>query len=256
MRHSLALLLLATSCSSPEVGAKPTDGGVTHDASDSAAPADTGDGLASCGGAPSFRYLLKALALQNDGTASLLAGATLSFDTCPGVTATTDAKGLATINVRRGVPFVPRVTAPGHMPLLFGETLVAVNDPRTDLKTAALLPILPTPPAIPYNSPTVPLLVVDILANGACGPAGTVVSVNGHPEAKMHCMMATWPSDPTEPTICLASLGPIVFFTGLAGGTTVQLTASGCAGTTVVGTQTGNFPLENGVLTVANVTIP
>ncbi len=258
MSRSLALLLVATSCSSGEVGSKPVDGGVAHDAhdaSDSGAP-DTADGLASCGGTPSFRYLLKALVLQKDESSSPLAGATLSFDTCPGVTATTDAQGLATINVRRGVPFVARVTAPGDMTVLFGETLIAVNDPRTELKTATLVPVLPAPTSLPWYSPTEPLLVVDILANGKCGPAGMSVSVVGHPEANMHCMLSTWPSDATEPTICVASWGPILFFTGLSGGSTVQLAASGCAGATTVGAQTGNFPLENGVLTVANVNIP
>jgi len=252
---AVALLFVVGCSSGSDAGPKPADAGLRYDAAslDGGGESDAADGLARCGAAPSVTYTLKALELLGDGTAALLEGATLSFDVCPGVTAVTNVSGLASVDVPRGVPFIPRVTAPGHVTVLFGETLVPVSDPTTEQKTEALVPILPAPPALPAYSPTAPLLVVDILGSAA----SVQISVTGHPEAKMHCMLPTWPSDPTDSIVCGASLGPVVFFSGVAAGT-VQLTASTGA-SSITGlplTQTGNFPLEDGALTVANIRTP
>jgi len=85
---------------------------------------------------------------------------------------------------------------------------------------------------------------------GACdGKDGVVVSVPGHPEAKVTYYDPGAIPVPST-TLTATSTSGIATISGLAGGITVEPAATkpGCTVTFKVTVHTGKYPLENGVL--------
>lgn len=206
-----------------------------------------------CGEPPYVDLALWMWELGAEGT-SPLAGATLTFNVCPRFSATTDAMGMVTARVSRGVAVVPHVTAKGHLPIVVSESRLDADSILSDFT-----PTLARTDVIPEYRAEGPTLSVYLVAEGtgACGAeSGVTLHIEGHPEARAVYMRPSWPRDPL-PATGDASVGSVVFFTGLAAGETVRVGGSkpGCRVRVVPSEQTGAFPLESGAWTVGNVYI-
>src|SRR5262249_28406212 len=123
---TLMAILLTAGCSSSASndsatndagadGGGPLDGAADTSSQGDSTPEDTAPPHTACGAPPYATFHLKAGEMHEAGGTNVLAGATLSFDTCPGVTVTTDASGEAFASVQRGVPFTATVSAPSHI---------------------------------------------------------------------------------------------------------------------------------------------
>ena len=271
MRVSASLFALAlVACSNASLSA--SSGGGSDAATDvppGDANADARDSAEesppahACGAAPYVSYHLKAGELLDTSTTQPLAGATLTFDTCPSVTVTTDGAGDAFAAISRGVAFTARVSAPGHVTVIAGEQRVEVDDPIRELRFAQLLPRADATTVIYDYDPSKPsfAFVIQPDATSACGDArGVAIGVADHPEAAVFYMSAGWPMDRT-PALSPASVGPIVFVTRLVG-TEVRSVAAQMSNPAapcfVEGGppsfhQTGRFVLEPGAWTIGNV---
>jgi hypothetical protein len=102
------------------------------------------------------------------------------------------------------------------------------------------------------------VLAVDAAATAPCDTTtGVTLTVTGHPEATVSYMAAAWPTDTTVASTTASTDGTRAFISGVVGATKVQIagTLSGCAVALVTASQTGNFPLLAGVITIGTATI-
>jgi hypothetical protein len=232
---------------------------VVTDASESGVDTTLPD---ACGSPPYFTYTMKVGEIAVGGGTSALSGATLTFDLCPELSVTTGTGGSASVSVQRGAAFTATVAATGHITVIAGEELVGVDDPLTIDHFVELLPTTSSA-VIPGYSADAPSFAVVIQADGISGsPCNTSINVHFDPPAGVtaHYMLPGWPADVAE-LATDASVGPVVFFTGLTGTeTTVPPSTTGGSEAACKAIdhgppthQTGRFKLAPGAWTVADV---
>lgn len=272
MRHTLFFIAsLALGCGSSNATTNSEnsgDSGVDSMGSDAISPDadgsfDASPIYASCGSPPFVLYHLKAGEIIKGGDQALLAGATLTFDICPGVSVKTDAVGEAFASVQRGIAFTATVSAPDHVSVIAGEELVPVDDPITEDRFVQLLPRNDAGviPGYSADAPSFALVIQPDTTPGSKCTKTDNVQFQTPSGVSAHYMLPDWPSDLAENTLN-ASLGAVVFFTGLSTSTTRVFRSSPAAGDdsgcTVVGDgaplhQTGNFKLVPGAWTIGDV---
>ena len=255
----VALAVLANACSSGAGdGSDSTKSGVHGRVAPvlSSGMTTTRDTLpqAECGDPPYVDLTLWMWELGDDGVRAL-DGTTLTFDHCPMFAAKTDAMGMLTAKVSRGVTVVPRLTTPGHVPVIVAESRL-----DGDSILSNFTPTFARTDVIPEYASDGPTLSMYLVAEGtgACAvERGVTLRVVGHPEARAIYMAPAWPRV-SAPVGGDASVGSVVFFAGLtADGAPVQVegTKPGCVVRVVPSEQTGKLTLENGAWTVGNVYI-
>jgi len=217
-----------------------------------ARPSAARDPNAPCGDGDHVSLAVWLSDLRDDDTLGALAGATVTFDVCPGYSVTTDELGMATARVPRGVPIVTTLSAPGHV-----TSVVSQSTLDDDGQLADFLPTLHMAGALPGWSSDSAILAVYIepIGSGACADVrGVSLGVVDHPEAHVYYMRPAWPFDPS-PGGTSASLGEAVIFTGLPeGDVRLEGTKAGCTiKATLSPSQTGLFRLRRGAFTVGNV---
>lgn len=268
MRFSVALLAtgLVACSSASSSSANGGDAGSDSLSSDVATDAgvDTAPRFTPCGGPPYVTFHAKVGQLNFSGTGGVLPGASIAFDTCPGVTIETDASGEAFASLQRGVPFTATFTAPDHITVIAAEQLVGADESIDELRLVESLPNSNADSILVGYSATTPAFALVIEPRGSTcnGTDRVVIKVAG---AQSHYMSPAWPPDTREcPGIVscppdMGSSGPVVFFTGLAAGdvTTVTTSRIGCNTALSVPPlhQTGRFKLANGAWTVGNVAV-
>jgi hypothetical protein len=102
------------------------------------------------------------------------------------------------------------------------------------------------------------VLAFDAAATAPCNTtSGVTLSVTGHPEATVSYMGATWPNDPNVASTTASTDGTRAFIAGITGASKVQITGtkSGCAVKTVTASQTGNFAVLAGAVTIGTATV-
>jgi hypothetical protein len=181
--------------------------------------------------------------------------AQVTSDSCPGKVYTTDENGSVSAQVSSNVPFYPKIVAQSYATVRLGEqVLIAYYDASAELYPEALLSIVPT-----YTMDTPTLLAVvqaQDEATAACADlSGYTFDVVGHPEAVvLYYGGSTIPQD--DPSLTSTGEFGLATISGLvatAPGEFVQLTVekAGCDPSFLSYPQTGNYKLENGVVTVA-----
>lgn len=264
----MALVLLACSSGSYQ-GPPPEDGGtpvVTDDAGD-ASTSDTGpvtvDGsggddanprATACTSPPFVAFKAHLLEITDLGTTQPLAGGAIGFTTCAGFTLTTNAAGVAETRVTQGLAYSPFFSEPTHISMIGAESPAA-----SDADVTIALPRVTAAAVLPGYDKTKAMLQIVLVAKGTapCDAVdGVALLVTGHPEAQVKYMSAGWPKD-TAPAAGTSSIGSNVFFSGMSGGVTVQVTGTktGCTVTTVSSAQTGKFQLVNADVTVGTAII-
>ena len=253
---ALAALVAACSSSASD-GGNSTNSGIHGRVAPVLAPgvATTRDTLpkTECGDPPYVDLALWMWELGDDGVRPL-EGATLTFDACPTFDATTDAVGMLNAKVSRGVAVIPRLAAPGHVPIVVAESRLDGDSILSDFT-----PTLARTDVIPEYEADRPTLSVYLVAEGTgtCATeSGVTLRIVDHPEARAIYMAPAWPRDPV-PAGGDASVGTVVFFGGLTAGAPVSIegTKPGCVVRVVPSEQTGRLTLEDGAWTVGNVYI-
>lgn len=247
-------LLVAACAAAPDEGQASSRAGV-HGSPRSAPYAGVSnarDPIAACGDGPHVDLVVTLMELRDTGEIAPLPRARVTFDACPSYAVTTDEFGMATARVPRGVPIVTTLSADGHV-----TSLISQNTLNDDAIVTDFLPTTAMAKALPGLSPDSGTIAVylEALGSGACAYVdGASLRVVGHPEAKVVYMSTRWPVDPA-PTTATASVGAVVFVTGLPDGDIeLEGTKPGCrVSATSASSQTGRFEVAHGMWTVGNV---
>jgi hypothetical protein len=130
-----------------------------------------------------------------------------------------------------------------------------------DVETSPLLIAANASDAIPSYDPNQPMIAIEIVPDAAatapCDQIGGVkLAVTGHSEAVPRYMSTQWPIDRNVASTT-GSVGPRAFIGGVTGASKVQVTGTkaGCQVKLVTASQTGNFLLLAGALSVGRATI-
>ena len=267
---SISLLLACSSSGSNETASNDAgkdgaslDGATDGSSSDTPPPEDTAPAHTACGAPPYATFHLKAGEMHEAGSTNVLPGATLTFDTCPGVSITADASGEAFASLQRGVPFTATVSATNHISVMSAEYEVGADETSVEIQFLAVLPLSTADNVILAYDPTKPsfALVIDpdpTAKTDKCRVTeGVLVQAPG---GTVHYMGTAWPPDTSEAVpLSPFSLGPVVFVTGLSGTSESGVEAKesdGVCSVEIAGPhfhQTGRFALAPGVWTVANL---
>ncbi len=274
---------LATACSSnggggggettvpptEDAGGDATTTPVVHDAGSTTPTADASNDDAGVDGstletactlAPFVGYSATLSKLSANGSLSPLSGARIGFTTCVGFELTTGANGTATTQLTQGVAVTPLYESNAVISAL-GAEIPASGDVTTAITlfaddTTTLIPGF----ALDGGEAAIVevVLAVDAAATAPCNTTtGVTLSVTGHPEASVSYMGASWPTDATVASTTASTDGTRAFIGGIVGATKVQITgvSSGCSVKLVTASQTGNFTLLPGAITVGTATI-
>jgi len=271
MRVATTLVLITcVACSSSG-----NDAAATNDAGEEAvsggdAPSEVAETTADaappftpCGDPPYFTLRVGAQYLNISGEGDVLPGATVSIDLCPDVSLKTNASGEAVVSVQRGAPFTTTFSAADHVTVIAAELRVDVDDTLDELRVGEILPLSNASSMLVGYAADTPAFAVVIEPDGIGGsPCNDTVNVHFLPPAGVtaHYMTPSWPPDTAEP-LTDASVGAVVFFTGLTGSETRVPPATTGGAEAVCKTigqgppthQTGKVKLAAGAWSVANV---
>jgi hypothetical protein len=156
--------------------------------------------------------------------------------------------------VTKGVAYSPLYSSTGTI------SAVGAEVPGTaDVETAPQLVDANASDAVPGYGANLPFVAIDIVAEGTspCDKVdGVTLAVTGHPEATASYMNAAWPVDRNVASTT-ASVGQRAFVSGIVGATKVSVTGTkaGCSVKLVTASQTGNFVLLGGALSVGKATV-
>lgn len=251
----------------------PTDGGVDSTKGDSTSDApvdssknDSGTSDASeivpattCGSPPYVHVVVHVYDYQSK---SPVAGAFLTASICPGSTFVSDATGTFDGQISKGVAFDPRLSASSYVTMRLGEEKLdadfTVNVPLLPDALTLILPDWATdkPTSLAFVGPS-SALDGGVDAADTSSPCeqvdGIALAVTGHPEAKItYFKGGAIPSpDSTLTATTTAGFAEIANLPTSAAPIKVTGTKSGCTVTFATPPLTGNYSLENGVLTVA-----
>jgi Fe-S cluster biogenesis protein NfuA len=198
--------------------------------------------------------------LAANGTSAPLAGALVGFTTCEGFELTTNASGQAITQLTQGIPVTPIYDSTGAISAL-GAEIPATGDVTTTpaLFADALTTIVPGFAEDGGDAAIIEIvLAVDATATSPCNAtSGVTLTVTGHTEATVSYMGASWPSDTSVASTSASTDGDRAFIGGIAGATSVKIagTKSGCNVVLVTASQTGNFLLLPGSITIGVATI-
>lgn len=241
--------------------APPHDGGPasTADAS-GVVSGDAATRETACTSGPFVGYGATIARVSANGTLGPLPGAQIGFSTCAGFELTTDANGQATTQLTQGLAVTPLYESTTAISALGAEIPASTNVTTAvtllDNDTTTLVPgfVIDGGEAAVIEV----VLAVDAAATAPCDTTtGVTLTVTGHPEATVSYMAAAWPTDTTVASTTASTDGTRAFISGVVGATKVQIagTLSGCAVALVTASQTGNFPLLAGVITIGTATI-
>ena len=279
-RLGLVAMGLVVACSSSGRNGIPSDGGGAgsssssgggNDASngqDSGGTADDGGGANDEGGTketacvlPPFVGYSAALSVigANGGTTSPQ-GIQVGFTTCTGFYVTTDSSGRASTQLTQNTAVTPFYTSTAILSML-GAEIPATADAAVTL-TAFQQNVLGAVPGFAQDGGETALIEVvlaaDPSATGACAStSGVSLAVTGHSEATVSYMAAGWPTDTTVSSTVASADGTRAFIRGIVGASKVAVTGtkSGCTVSLVTASQTGNFVLLAGSITVGTATV-
>jgi hypothetical protein len=278
-RLELVAMGLVVACSSSGRNGIPSDGGGASSSSssggtdasnveDSGGTADDGGGANDEGGTketacvlPPFVAYSAALSVlgANGGTGSPQ-GIQIGFTTCTGFYVTTDSTGHASTQLTQNTAVTPFYTSTSILSMLGAET-PATGDVAVTL-TAFQQDVLGAVPGFAQDGGEAALIEVvlaaDPSATGACAStSGVSLAVTGHSEATVSYMAAAWPTDTTVSSTVASADGTRAFIGGIVGANKVAVTGtkSGCTVNLVTASQTGNFVLLAGSITVGTATV-
>jgi hypothetical protein len=213
----------------------------------------------ACTAPPFINFSTTLTLLDVSGSMEPLAGATVGFSSCPGFDVTTNTGGTAMAQLTQDISVSP----------IYGDGITALGSigaeiPTTaDVLQAVTIFASDVAPAIPGfqldggDAATIAILLqADPAATAPCNAvAGATLSVTGHPEAVVSYANPGWPANPAATTA--PSTGPYVFINGITGASKVAVTGTmaGCAVNLATATQTGNFAVTTGALTIGLATI-
>lgn len=236
----------------PSADAPPTMDAPTADA-----------GPALCGPEPRVHFTGLLTSYVNPMT--VVAGAALTVDLCPGVSIVSDRAGMLDGFLSRGVAYNPRVEAPGYLTLRTGEQVL-----RGDFDASA--PLLPSAfrALLPHFSTSAPTLLAAVSVDdapdagtpaGCASAAGAVFRVVGHPEAVVtyYAGDAVPRADPSLRATTALGLAEISGLAATAAGQYVELQVEkpGCDRIAFRSyPHTGRYRLEDGVVTLAGAFSP
>jgi len=261
MQRSLTLLAFTlAACSSTSSNA--TNGiDAASDAFSVDSTSDSGGeatSLPTCGAPPYVTYHVRVGEILVTGKTPPLPGALLTFDSCPELLVTTDAKGEAFASVQRSRAITAKISAPDHVTVMTAEQ--AATPVTTEIRNAEFLPRTDAG-VIPGYDPFKPSFAVVIQPDASSAhcttPVGITFQLTDHPEAHAFYTKDTWPTD-TSPVVAGSSVGPVVFFTDIG---PASKEVDGVKGASAVTSpcwvnggalQTGRFLIEPGVWTVGN----
>lgn len=196
-----------------------------------------------------------------------LAGAVATADACPGRQFVNDDSGFWDIEMTADLPFDPRIEASGYITSRTGQSVT-----HSDLELGASNLFFPTDVQasyFPHLSATAPaLLAVAFLAPGTkADPSdpcttrdGVTFAVTGHPEATIVYYGGTSQQPMPDSSLQATTSVGAAEVSGLTAtsGADIQLTAT--KGTCSISFEsyphTGNYKLENGVLSLAGAFMP
>jgi hypothetical protein len=223
----------------------------------------TGDGgtkETACFLPPYVGYSAALSVLGANGGSTSPQGIHIGFTTCSGFEITTDATGKAATQLTQAAAVTPFYTSSAILSML-GAEIPATADVAVSL-TAFQADVLDAVPGFAQDGGEAALvevvLAVDPSATGACAStSGVSLVVTGHPEATVSYMAAGWPTDATVSSTVVSTDGTRAFIGGVAGASKVAITGtkSGCTVSLATASQTGNFRLLAGSITVGTATI-
>jgi len=237
-----------------------TDGSTTlpDDANGSVGTDDADPRATACTAPPFVTFNASLTTLDVGGTTAPAAGATIEFSTCTGYKITTGSNGSASTQITQSIPLSPIYSdGPGVISAI-GAEIPATGDvsPAVALLDVDVTASIPGFAQDGGNAATIAVVLqTDPLAGAACDSvAGATLSVTGHPEAVVSYMGTAWPGDATVAT---SALGPYVFINGVQGADKVAITGAkaGCSVLIASGSQTGNFLLVPGSVTIGVATV-
>jgi hypothetical protein len=271
---------LVVACSSSGRNGVPSDGGGPGSSSssgggtDASNVEDSGGTPEDAGGAsgeggtketacllPPFVAYSAALSVlgANGGTTSPQ-GVQIGFTTCTGFYVTTDSTGHASTQLTQNTAVTPFYTSSSILSML-GAEIPATADVAVTL-TAFQQDVLGAVPGFAQDGGEAALieivLAADPSATGACAStSGVSLAVTGHAEATVSYMAAGWPTDTTVSSTVASADGTRAFIGGVVGASKVAVTGtkSGCTVNLVTASQTGNFVLLGGSITVGTATV-
>jgi hypothetical protein len=273
---SIAIGALVAGCSSNN--ATPTPAGPAADAGADASippasdastpPSDSGgtvtpdDGdikATACTAAPFVDFTATLTALDVSGSTQPLAGAKVGFSTCTGFYVTTGATGSVSTQLTQGIPASPFYNDGTTTIGAIGAEIPATGNvaPAVTLFNYDVTPSIPGFQQDGGNQATIAIVIqVDPAATAPCNTvSGVTLSVTGHPEAVVSYASTGWPGDTAVTTT--SSTAPYAFINGVTGGGKVAVTGamSGCSVKLVTESQTGNFQLLSGSVTIGLATV-
>jgi hypothetical protein len=275
MRFSVPLSLvlggLAVACTSstqsgtvPGVDGGPDGGVVVPPGPEGGAPvtdASPGNGdenpvETTCTAGPFVGFTADVTELHTNNTQLPVQGIQVGFTTCVGFHVATDANGHATSQMTKGLAYSPTYAG--------GDILGAVGAEvpgNADVHVTPLLIAQDDTAAVPGYDSTAPTIAIHFVADpgamGACQQIdGVSLQVTGHTEAVVNYMTTSWPTNPS-PSSGTVSAGEYAFIVGIKNASVVQVTGTkaGCHVAFVTSSQTGNFALLNGAITMGVATV-
>jgi hypothetical protein len=214
----------------------------------------------ACTAGPFVSYSATLTELASNGTSAPLANARIGFSTCAGFELTTSAAGQAITQLTQGIPVTPLYDSPSAISAL-GAEIPATGDVTTapTLLANSLTTVVPGFSLDGGEAAIVEIvLAVDAAATAPCtATSGVTLTVTGHTEAIVSYMGGSWPTDTTVASTSASTDGARAFIGGIVGASHVSIagTKSGCNVVLVSESQTGNFVLLPGSITIGLATV-
>jgi hypothetical protein len=222
---------------------------------------DAGTKATACTAGPFVAYRATITKVNSLAVNAPLVGAQIGFSTCEGFELTTDAKGQASTQLTQAIPVTPLYAATGTISSVGAEIPASADVAESlTLFDDTLTPFIPGFALDGGGNAAIVeiVLAVDAAATAPCNAtSGVTLTVTGHSEATVSYMGATWPTDPNVASTTASTDGTRAFIGGVVGATKVQIagTKTGCNVVLVTGSQTGNFSLLAGSITIGTATI-
>jgi hypothetical protein len=205
-----------------------------------------------CGPGPYVKLTGTVLEASLSGAATPKEGVTITLSMCPDRSFTTDAQGVAVVNVTKSTPTLLRLEHPDDIPAYLGEWMTDVDF----VGSAQIVPKVFESVVAPTLGPDTTLLALGVMIPGGATDAGTdpctqpdgvTFAIPGHPEAQIAYFTTDAVPKP-DTTMTATTSNGLATVTNLADGVTVTPTATkpGCTLTAAVNGFTGRAVAEKG----------